>query len=374
MHQNDWLRKRTPTPCGIHPRWSVVVALSLAAFFSINFSNAETRPLTADGTIDFQKQILPLFSDRCFACHGPDENALQADLRLDREQDVLDHVTPGEPDESEIWLRISAEDEGELMPPADSGLALTDNEKQLIRKWIEQGAKWNRHWSLIPLPDSVDVPDVANADWPANELDRFVLSRLESQGMTPSDPAPKWRWLRRVTFDLTGLPPTPQEIEDFEKDDSPDSRERVVDRLLASPRFGQHMAVGWLDAARYADSYGFQSDLLASTWPWRDWLVRAFNENLPYDQFITWQLAGDLLPDATTDQILATAYNRLHRMTNEGGSLEPEWRHENIVDRVNTVGTSIFGMTLECAAVPRPQIRSPVPTGLLQPVRVFQQH
>ncbi len=310
---------------------------------------AASNTAAADETVDFQKQILPLLSDRCFACHGPDKKSQKADLRLDHEQDVLNHVVPGEPDDSELWLRISAVDEDERMPPVDSGLALSADEKHLIRQWIQQGARWKRHWSLDPLPESIDVPNVIDVDWPISDLDRFVLARLEAEGKKPSEQAPKWRWLRRVTFDLTGLPPTTQEIRNFENDDSAAAWEQVVDRLLASPRFGQHMAVSWLDAARYADSYGFQSDLLAPTWPWRDWLVGALNDNLPYDQFLIWQLAGDLLPVATSDQVLATAFNRLHRMTNEGGSLETEWRHENVVDRVNTLGTAILGMTLECA-------------------------
>ncbi len=306
-------------------------------------------PVIAEDPIDFQRQILPLLSDRCFTCHGPHEDSRQAGLRLDQRDALLDQVTPGEPDASELWLRVSSDDENEQMPPPDSKLSLSNDERELIRKWIGQGAAWNRHWSLEPLPRLIPVPDCGDSQWPAGDLDRFVLARIEAVGKHPAPAAERWRWLRRVSLDLTGLPPTPEEIEAFENDDSADAFESIVDRLLASPRFGEHMAVSWLDAARYADSYGYQSDLLSPTWPWRDWLVRAINENLPYDRFLTWQLAGDLLPDATTDQRLATAFNRLHRMTNEGGSLELEWRTEYVADRVNTLGAAVLGMTMECA-------------------------
>ncbi len=326
-------------------------ALSIPAAGILNglLLSAMLCTAAADEPVDFQRQILPLLSDRCFVCHGPDEGSRQADLRLDQRDELLAHVVAGEPNGSELWERITARDEDQQMPPPDSRLSLTDDERELIRKWIDQGASWNRHWSLEPLPESVDVPEVVDNNWPGNELDRFVLARLESGGRSPSQPAPRWRWLRRVSLDLTGLPPTAADIEAFENDPSSDAFEKVVDRLLASPHFGEHMAVSWLDAARYADSYGYQSDLLSPTWPWRDWLVRAINRNLPYDQFLTWQLAGDLLPDATADQILATTFNRLHRMTNEGGSLEPEWRVENVCDRVNTFGAAMLGLTVECA-------------------------
>lgn len=299
--------------------------------------------------IDFQRDILPLLSDRCFLCHGPDEGSRKAGLRLDLKDDLLQQVAAGSPDDSALWERISNEDDSERMPPPESRLSLSSAEKELFRRWIEEGAKWNGHWSFVPLPDSVPVPEVRDKAWPLNSIDRFVLARLEDSGTSPNQEAPRWRWLRRVTLDLTGLPPDPQEIADFEADTSPDAWERVVDRLLASPHFGEHMAVSWLDAARYADSYGYQSDLLSPMWPWRDWLIRSINANMPYDEFLTCQLAGDLLPDATRDQKLATAFNRLHRMTNEGGSIELEWQTEYVADRVNTFGSAILGLTLECA-------------------------
>jgi Protein of unknown function (DUF1553)/Protein of unknown function (DUF1549)/Concanavalin A-like lectin/glucanases superfamily/Planctomycete cytochrome C len=299
--------------------------------------------------IDFQRDILPLLSDRCFLCHGPDEGSRQAGLRLDLKDGLLQQVAAGSLEDSTLWERINSDDDSERMPPPESRLALSPAEKELIRRWIEQGAKWNRHWSFEPLPETIPLPEVRNTSWPENPIDHFVLARLEATGASPNQEAPKWRWLRRVTLDLTGLPPDPKEIAEFEADTSPDARERVVDRLLASPHFGEHMAVSWLDAARYADSYGYQSDLLSPMWPWRDWLIRSINSNMPYDEFLTCQLAGDLLPEPTRDQRLATTFNRLHRMTNEGGSIALEWQTEYVADRVNTFGSAILGLTLECA-------------------------
>src|SRR5438105_9415023 len=223
------------------------------------------------------------------------------------------------------------------------------SEKEKIRRWIAEGARYQPHWAFIPLPDSVAVPAVKNRTWPRNEIDRFILGRLEKEGLKPSPEADKTRWLRRLTYDLIGLPPTPQEVEAFMSDKSAGAYGKVVDRLLASNHFGERMAVPWLDAARYADSYGYQSDQLCPTWPYRDWVVRAFNRDLPYDRFITEQLAGDLLPSATREQRLATAFNRLHRMTNEGGSVPEEWRQEGVADRVKTFGTAFLSLTTECA-------------------------
>jgi len=204
------------------------------------------------------------------------------------------------------------------------------------------------HWAYTP-PKRHAQPDVSHGDWPRDSLDEFVLERLEQQALNPASQAPRWQWLRRVSLDLTGLPPTPDEVDAFSADVADGAHERVVDRLLASPRYGEHMASGWLDLARYADTYGYQSDVYREVWPWRDWVIEAFNQNLPYDEFLTWQLAGDLLPDATREQRLATAFNRLHRQTNEGGSTEEEYRQEYVADRVNTFGTAFLGMTFECA-------------------------
>lgn len=231
------------------------------------------------------------------------------------------------------------------MPPRDSGKTLSKAERDLIAKWIDQGAPYGKLWSFEPLPKSVPVPKLTSK-WPTDDLDRFILERLQREKLKPSPPAPGERWLRRVTLDLTGLPPSEPEIERFARDRN---YERVVDELLASPHYGERMAVEWLDAARYSDSYGYQSDLLMPSWPFRDWVIRAFNENKPYDQFISEQLAGDLMPNATRDQILATAFNRLHRQSNEGGSITEDFKTEYVVDRVSTFGTSVLGLTLACA-------------------------
>lgn len=303
--------------------------------------------------IDFDRQIRPILSDKCYHCHGPDAESRQADLRLDRASDVPDYViVPGKPDESELVVRITSDDDSMLMPPPDSHLALSADEKALLIRWIAEGGKFTEHWAFLPLPKQVDVPTPTDEKWPREAVDRFILDRLEREQLQPSDRAKPLRLLRRLTLDLTGLPPTPAEILAFEvaaEKDLDAALAATVERLLASPAFGEHMAVAWLDAARYADSYGYQSDHLNTQWPYRDWVVRAFNDNLPYDQFLTWQLAGDLLPNPTADHKLATAFNRLHRMTNEGGSIAAEWLVENASDRVHTFSTALLGLTVECA-------------------------
>lgn len=298
--------------------------------------------------VDFDAEIKPILSDRCFFCHGPDANNRQAELRLDREEDAKNYaIIPGKPDESEVYRRIMSEDPAERMPPPKSKLALTQQEKALIKRWIEQGAPWQEHWAFTP-PGNVKVPEVKHQDWVRNPVDAFVLQRIEQAGLTPAKPARKDRLIRRVTFDLTGLPPTLEEIDAFLQDESSNAYEKVVDRLLTSERFGERMASDWLDVARYSDTYGYQVDRDRFVWPWRDWVIRAFNKNLPYDQFITEQLAGDLLPNATDDQILATTFQRLHPQKVEGGSVPEEFRIEYVADRTQTFGTAFLGLTLEC--------------------------
>jgi hypothetical protein len=303
--------------------------------------------------VSFDREIRPILSDKCFRCHGPDANAREADMRLDVRGAIPEHVlVPGEPEESELVRRIMSEDASERMPPPDSRLSLSAEQKRLLRRWIAEGAPYSEHWSFVPLPASVEMPAVDDDEWPRGAIDRFVLARLDAEKLAPTPPADPLRLLRRVTLDLTGLPPTEEECRTFEKaatDDLDTALEDTVDRLLASPRYGEHLAVAWLDAARYADSYGYQSDQLNTQWPYRDWVVRALNANMPYDRFLTCQLAGDLLPNATRDQILATAFNRLHRLTNEGGSIAEEWLVENAADRVQTLGTAVLGLTLECS-------------------------
>jgi len=313
--------------------------------------------LRAAEKLQFNRDIRPLLSDRCFKCHGPDKAARKASLRLDlpeeayaeRKKSHKHAIVPAKPQESLVCQRIFSTDPDEMMPPPESHLALTKEEKEKIRRWISEGAQYQPHWAFIPLPDRVSVPPTKNRTWPRNDIDRFILARLEKEGLKPSPEADKIRWLRRVTYDLTGLPPSLEEVDAFLANKSPGAEEKVVDRLLASKHFGERMAVPWLDSARYADSYGYQSDQLCPTWPYRDWVVDAFNNNLSYDQFLTEQLAGDLLPNPTRSQRLATAFNRLHRQTNEGGSIEEEWRTEYVSDRVHTFSTAFLALTFECA-------------------------
>jgi hypothetical protein len=340
-------------PFHLRPRWlrrhcRILVAVAVVLVEAVGLVSAAAEP-----PVDYDRQIRPILSDKCFRCHGPDGETREADLRLDRPDGMPDYViVPGQPDESELVVRITSDDESMRMPPPESHLVLSGEEKALLTRWIAEGGEYTEHWAFRPLPAAVEAPAVSDAAWPRGTLDRFVLARLEKEGLKPSPRANALRLLRRVSLDLTGLPPTPVEIREFQaaaEGDLDAALAAAVDRLLASPAYGEHMAVAWLDAARYADSYGYQSDQLNTQWPYRDWVVRAFNENLPYDEFITWQLAGDMLPNATADQILATAFNRIHRMTNEGGSIAEEWLVENASDRVHTFGTALLGLTVECA-------------------------
>jgi hypothetical protein len=306
--------------------------------------------------VDFATEILPLLSDRCSLCHGPDEESREAELRLDSREAVGAEtqngghdlvIVPGDASASELIRRISSNEVGEQMPPPDSNLSLSADEIAILKRWIDEGAKWDTHWSFRKLSRPVP-PDTSQGN-ASGEVDRFIDAKLAEKNLTANLPADRRTLVRRVALDLTGLPPSIEIVDQFLHDNRPDAYTNLVDRLLASPAFGERIAVPWLDAARYADTYGYQSDVYREVWPWRDWVIQAFQQNMPYDQFITWQLAGDLLPNPTRDSQLATAFNRLHRQTNEGGSVEEEFRAEYISDRVNTLGTSILGLTLECA-------------------------
>ncbi len=306
--------------------------------------------------VTFNRDIRPILSDRCFLCHGPDSATREADLRLDVEEEAYkalefgdgSHVIkPGDPQQSEVFLRISTDDPDIKMPPPESKIELTQPQVDLIRQWIQQGAEYEGHWAFIP-PRKAELPVVKDQSWSHNEIDRFVLQQMEARNLTPNSQAAKEKLLRRVSFDLTGLPPTLEELDAFLADDSEKAYENAVDRLLASKAYGERMASDWLDVARYSDTYGYQVDRDRYVWPWRDWVVRAFNKNMPYDQFITEQLAGDLLSDATDDQILATTFNRLHPQKVEGGSTPEEFRIEYVTDRTQTFGTAFLGLTLEC--------------------------
>ena len=304
--------------------------------------------------IDFGRQIRPLLADNCFACHGPDEDTREGGLRLDQREGVIAEadsgstpIVPGEVEHSEVYARLITDDEDLRMPPPDSNKRLTPAEIELVRQWIKQGAAWQEHWSFVP-PQLRALPNVANKSWLKTPVDLFVLDRLEKAGLSPSGAADKRTIIRRVTFDLTGLPPTTDEVTAFVADDSDDAYEKVVDRLLESPRYGEHMARYWLDAARYGDTHGLHLDNYREMWPYRDWVIRAFNDNLPYDQFVIKQLAGDLLPEPTDDDLIATGFNRCHVTTNEGGSITEEVFVRNVVDRVTTTGTVFLGLTFEC--------------------------
>lgn len=301
-----------------------------------------------DEPLGFNRDIRPILSDKCFQCHGPDSVTRQANLRLDEQSGLNSVIKAGDPTESRLIGRITHGDSDLRMPPVDSGRQLDAEEVELLTEWIAQGAAWQNHWSFIP-PERPHLPTVTNRRWVKHPIDNFILSRLESSGLHPAPEASKTTFLRRVTFDLIGLPPTISEIDRFLADDSPNAYERVVDRLLDSPHYGERMAAQWLDASRYADSHGYSLDRRRVMWPWRDWVIQAFQTNMPYDQFVVEQIAGDLLPDATLDQRLATGFNRNHPIQSEGGVINEEYRVETVVDRVETTSAVFLGLTMGCA-------------------------
>lgn len=307
--------------------------------------------------VSYNFHIRPILSDKCFTCHGPDANKREAGLRLDLADNAYKHLkenpsafalVPGKPEESHVFLRISSSDSSEMMPPPSSNLKLSERDIRIIEKWIRQGAAYEPHWAFVP-PVKPEVPDVSDDAWPANEIDHFILRTLEDRNLSPNETADAERLLKRAALDITGLPPSLEMMDRFLTDSSPKAWEQVVDELLASPAYGERMAVYWCDVARYADSYGYQDDNLRTQWPWRDWVIHAFNTNLPYDKFITWQIAGDMLPNATLEQVLATGFNRNHKFTEEGGVIDEEYRIEYVTDKTNTVGKGILALTVECA-------------------------
>lgn len=301
----------------------------------------------------FNRDIRPILSEHCLTCHGPDSNSREADLRLDVRENALSKrdaptIVPGKPAESELLKRVRSDDEFVQMPPPDSGKKpLTEEQIQLLEAWIQDGAEYESHWAFIP-PKSPDVPQVKHQQRVRNPIDAFVLRKLESHELGLSPEADRRTLIRRVSLDLTGLPPTPAEIDAFLSDQSPDAYEKLVDRLLASDRYGEHMARYWLDAARYADTNGYQYDLEREQWVWRDWVIWAFNQNMPFDEFTRQQIAGDLLPDATDLTRLATGFHRNHPITIEGGVIDEEYRTEYVVDRVVTTSTVWMGLTMLC--------------------------
>ena len=309
---------------------------------------------SAEDTIDYNRDIRPILSDTCYKCHGPDEAERKADLRLDLEEPAFAArdggaaVVRGNSGESLLYQRVSAADADERMPPPDSGKSLSPEQIERLKRWIDQDAKWSQHWSFV-RPVRPQPPATKHADLVRNAIDHFVFARLTAAGLEPMPAAGKERLIRRVTLDLTGLPPTIQEVDDFLADDSPQAYERIVDRLLMSTRYGEHLARYWLDAARYGDTHGLHLDNERSIWPYRDWVIRAWNENKAFDQFTIEQLAGDLLPNPTLEQRIATGFNRCNVTTSEGGSIAEEYLVRYAVDRVETTATVWMGMTAGCA-------------------------
>ena len=306
--------------------------------------------------VRFNRDVKPILSQNCFQCHGPDDKHRAAGLRLDQRDAAMKPaesgaaaLVPNDPEQSELLKRVTSTDADLHMPPADSGKVLTAEQVDTLRRWIEQGAKYEGHWAFEKV-ESPAVPEVAteHSSFVANPIDSFIIAKLQTQGLKPSPEANRVTLLRRATLDITGLPPTLEEIEAFLNDDSPKAWENVVDRLLASPHYGERMAISWLDNARYADSNGFQVDSSREMWAWRDWVIKAYNSNMPFNQFTIEQLAGDMLANATQDQIIATGFNRNHRLNGEGGRIEQEWFVETVIDRVETTGLTWLGLTLNC--------------------------
>jgi len=338
----------------------VALLVSFSPFWSLAAQPASKAAATpgksssARSQVDFARDIRPLLSDACYTCHGPDSKARATDLRLDTRAGAFADlggykaIVPGDLKESQLYQRITSSDADEQMPPPDSTRRLSKREIDLLRRWIEQGAQWRNHWSF-ERPEPQPLPQVNRGDWCRNPIDRFVLARIEAAGLEPSPQASRETLIRRLTLDLTGLPPTLQEIDNFLADVSPAAYERLVDRLLASPRYGEHMAAAWLDAARYSDTNGYQQDRTRTMWPWRDWVVRSLNAGMPFDQFTREQVAGDLLPGATRQQQLASGFHRNHMLNGEGGRIAEESRVEYVVDRVETTGAVWLGLTTGCA-------------------------
>src|SRR5688572_12464410 len=324
--------------------------------FALILATAPLFSRGAEARVLFNRDIRPIFSDTCFQCHGPDEAKRKAGLRLDQRETAVKPaesgataIVPGQPQESEILKRLRATDPDDVMPPAKLHKTVTPAQIATIERWIAEGAEYQGHWAFLK-PERPEAPAVVSKDaLVRNPIDQFILARLAKEGLKPAHEAEKATLIRRAALDLTGIPPTPREVDAFVADASPNAYEKVVDRLLASPRYGERMAIEWLDFARYADSNGFQSDTSRQMWPWRDWVIAAFNRNLPFDRFTIEQLAGDLLPNATREQIVATGFNRNHRLNGEGGRIIEEWFAETVIDRVETTGATWLGLTVGCA-------------------------
>ena len=326
---------------------------------TIKVSNNKQQDVNAEFTdiVNYNFDVKPILSDKCYTCHGPDDKARQADLRLDFVNGISDFLNNdtnhsiidlNNPQSSEIIKRIYSNDKGYFMPPPESNLKLSVNEKEILKKWIEQGAKWDSHWSYNK-PEYPKPPETSHSAWINNEIDNFISKKFDQKGLIPSEPASKEILLRRVFFDIIGLPPSIEQIDSFLEDNSEDSYEKVVDRLLTSESYGERMASIWMDLSRYGDSHGYQDDTERVMWPWRDWVIHAYNKNLSYDKFMKWQIAGDMIPNATKEQILASGFNRNHKITQEGGVIDEEYRVEYVADRTITTSKIMMGLTVECA-------------------------
>lgn len=335
-----------------------VVVVFCMALAMVVFVMACNNGAQSKNEVSYNFDIRPILSDKCFACHGPDANKRKAGLRLDIADSAYKPLTetkgafaiiPGKPEESELFKRISSADPTYQMPVPESHLGLlTPEQIDLFKRWIKQGAKYERHWAFI-APVKKPLPEVNDKGWVKNEIDNFTLAKMEQKGLKPNEEADKERLLKRISLDITGLPPSIEMMDKFMADNSPNAYEKMVDQLLANNAYGEKMSLHWLDVARYADSYGYQDDNVRSQWPWRDWLIHAFNINMPYDKFITWQIAGDMLPNATKEQILATGFFRNHKYTEEGGIIPEEYRIEYNLDKTKTYSRGVLGLTVECA-------------------------
>ncbi len=308
-------------------------------------------------TVDYNFHVKPILSDNCYTCHGPDANKRKANLRLDLAETAFEELkeSPGQyafvagnPSKSKAYWHILSDNPDEVMPPVDSKLRLNSYEKKLIKKWIQQGANYEKHWAFLP-PQKKEVPKIENSKWAQNEIDGFILKKLEENNIQHSEKATKETLIRRISLDLTGLPPQIEQTKELLALPQEEFIPKTIDRFLSMQAYGERMTQSWLDLARYADSHGYQDDSYRTMWPWRDWVIHAFNKNLPYDEFLIWQLAGDQLPNATKEQILATGFNRNHPITQEGGVIKEEYRTNYVLDRTNTLGKGILGLTLECA-------------------------
>lgn len=334
---------------------AIHIGILAISFFIFNRSGDTNEIIPAK--VDFNFHVRPILSDRCFKCHGPDANKREADLRLDTEEGAFaalkdnptQHViVPGDPLKSALYQRLISTDTSSLMPPPSSNLALTKTEIEIIKRWIEQGAAYKKHWSFI-APQKPVIPSIDDGLNPKNSIDNFVFTKMEEAGLSPNQEASKEALLKRVSMDITGLPPSIEMQEKFLNDPSPNAYEKIVDELLNDQHYGEKMAISWMDVARYADSHGYQDDGYRTMWPWRDWVIHAFNKNYSFSTFLTWQLAGDLLPNPTKEQLLATGFNRNHKITQEGGVIDEEYRIEYVTDRTNTVGKAFMAITLECS-------------------------